>query len=114
MAVPKPINLSRRITFERPTETQSDYGGSETVWNEVVTVWADVKFPGVKSGESYIADQQIVAINTVFIVRYRTNVTEKDRILFNGEYYDVLTISEFRDRNHYLRIEAVKRSSDNT
>ena len=108
-----PVRLDRRITFQRPTETQCAYGGVATTWADVATVWAAVKFPGVKSGETYIADQQVVMTNTVFIVRYRDNFTAKDRIEFKDEYYDILSIGEFRDRNRYLRIEALKRSTDN-
>lgn len=107
------LNFDRKITIQTPTTTRGDYGDESTTWSDVATVRAAVSWPNTKSGEEYSADMLVVTKWTVFTIRYREDVTEKDRIEFNGRYFDVITVTEGVKRRQYLIINAQERSTDN-
>ena len=93
--------------------TRSAYGGEVTTWTDVATVRASVAWPQTKSDEAWAADMLVVSTRAVFTMRYRENFTEKDRIVFNDTYFDILNISEGVKRRQYLIVTAEKRTSDN-
>lgn len=100
-------SLDQRITFQRETRTPDGGGGYSVDWAPLVTdptVWAEV-FPG-GGGEG----ERDGAVNAtalyVFQIRNRTDLSELDRIIWNGEPYNIRRIARRGGREMYLTIEA--------
>ena len=100
--------LDRRITIEQKTEGLSSTGAVlDSSWGTLDTVWAKVI---QKSGrELLVSDQVNAQADVVFRIRYRSDVTEKMRILYNSEYYDITYIKEL-GRQDALEITATVRN----
>ena len=86
----------RRITVQRATETTNDYGEKAATWSTLITVWAELmKTSGMKE---VIADRQDTASQAIaFKVRSSTDtraVTTKDRVVYDGKYFDISGIEE--------------------
>lgn len=98
-------SLDRRITLQNYTATQSDYGESVPSYSTLATVWANVV---QKSGnESVLASKNTAQADCIFLIRYRTSVTEKTRIVYNSVNYDIIHIAE-TGRKRYLELTAKK------
>ena len=101
--------MDTRITFERVTEALSSTGTPVETWAELRKTWAYREKQNTGDAEQYHADRQVAISTEVFIVRYFTGLTEKDRINFGGILYDILMIDDTIDRKRHLKIHAEKR-----
>lgn len=87
--------LDRRITIQRFTETRSKYNESIRSWADLYTVWASKR---TQSGREALQGEQVVASNTVvFTIRHKA-ITPQDRILFEGQTYDIKSLNELGRR----------------
>jgi SPP1 family predicted phage head-tail adaptor len=78
----------------------------EIGWQDVVTVWASKEdISGVSSGEEYRAEKLTAYQNTIFKIRYRTDITTKLRLVCNGVNYGILEIAE-DGRKRFLTVTA--------
>lgn len=101
-------SLDRKITFRRVTETQSASGFPATAWSDLFDDFAALEF-GTSNKESYQANAQISELRTTFVTRWNSNtstVTQKDRISFNGDEYDIEGITEPLGRRRFLFFQA--------
>jgi SPP1 family predicted phage head-tail adaptor len=100
--------LDYRITFQQKQVGENESNEDEEVgWENIdsnPTVWASKKESTVASGEEYRADKLTGFQNTVFVCRYRNDITVKNRIAFDGFAYDILSIQEV-GRKRFLSIE---------
>ena len=97
--------LDRRIVIQESTLTKDEYGQETTTWATFFTVWAKVED---RSGsEGYQADQLTATRNTVFTIRWIAGLTEKMRILYNYDYYDIQYIKS-PDRKRTLEVGTIK------
>lgn len=91
--------MDRRITFQQAAEVQSSTGYAEKTWANLAsnaTVWAQViQQNGRELTEGDKVNAEIV---TLFKVRYRTDITEKMRIVYGGRNFDILHIKELGRR----------------
>ena len=99
-------NMDRRITIEKNTTTRSDSGAEVESWSTLATVWAEVRAVG--GGERFRGAHIVAEATTSFVIRHRTDVTEKMRIQFDGDDYDIHVISEIGLREG-LVIQASRR-----
>lgn len=98
--------LNQIITVERPTISKDDYGANQTTWNNIITTRADVQFDG---GNRITENSEIIHSYTkTFTIRYYHKVDEKDRILWEGKHYRILSIEKDRDKmNLTIRTELI-------
>src|SRR6478609_1828435 len=99
--------LDRRITFQ-----QKVFGTDEsnqkliTGWEDIddnPEVWASVD---EVSGTEVIQANQLNGLETAsFIIRYRTDLTVENRIVYDGFYWDIHSILQV-GRKRFLRIVA--------
>jgi len=94
--------MDRRVTFQ-----EAIYGTDEsnqhkiTGWQNVTEVQANVVEP---SGTEMFQGNQLVAVtSTSFTIRYRTDVTEQNRVVYNSKYYDIHAILEI-GRKRFLKL----------
>lgn len=92
------IRFNKKIKVERATDAIDAAGQRIKTWALHKWFWANKKERvGIESFES----EQLVASKTVtFTVRFNETVTEKDRILFNGKYYEIKSTVP-NDTNQY-------------
>ena len=88
--------LDRRLTLQRRTLTENDYGEPVETWTTLATVWAE-KIP-VRGSERYVAMQTVAEVDTRFKIRYRTDVSPLDRVVCAGITYDVQGVIEIGRR----------------
>lgn len=99
--------LDRRITFQsKIIGVNASNEDEESGWEDIETtpqVWAAVE---EKSGsESYRAEKLTAVTVALFIIRHRTDLNEKMRILYNSRVYDIQSII-FDNRKGYMQITA--------
>ena len=85
-------SLDRRITVQQATTTLDSFGEPIKAWADLCTVWAQVKPVG--GNERFQGQQVNPEVDTRFIIRYRTDVRVAQRVVYDGEQYDVLGILE--------------------
>lgn len=100
-------NLDQPITLQRFTRTADGGGGFTEAWANFATdpsPWANVK---AKAGREVLVEGQTAAtFVVVFTIYNRSDVTELDRILWNGVAYNIRGILREGERDLMLKIEA--------
>lgn len=99
--------LDQTITLQRRTEAADGIGGITWSWSDLVSdpnPWAYVK---AKAGrENMVEGRMNASYMVVFTIRNRDDLSELDRIVWNGEAYNIRGIMREGGRNMYLKIEA--------
>lgn len=99
--------LDQRITLQRQIETPDGGGGVVRMWGNVANnacPWANVK---AKAGREGLDEGRTNAtFIVVFTIYNRTDLSEKDRIVWNGENYNIRGILRTGDRKLFLQVEA--------
>jgi len=105
-------SLDQRITFQEGIETSDGAGGISTSWADIVTVpkvWARV-WP--KSARELTEEGRINAVGLyAFKIRNRSDISEKHRIIWGGENYNIRAVRRSGDRVGYLFIDAERGSA---
>lgn len=80
--------LNRQITIQQYTATRDSYGGEVQTWADHVTVWAQKSH---RTSREFFAAQKVNAETTdMFIIRYRSGIAVKMRVVFDGKTYDII------------------------
>ncbi|MCK3656236.1 head-tail adaptor protein [Pasteurellaceae bacterium Macca] len=94
--------LRHRITLQQPFETQNDYGAFVTTWQDVSTVWAEIK---PISGREYFSAQQVQSeVSTQIWIRYRKGIVPTMRIEHNGKHYEIISVLNYQGLNKALQL----------
>lgn len=105
--------MDQRITLQRFSEAADGIGGVERAWaNLSVTpsVWAAVK---AKAGREAMEEGRVNASYVVLFTIYnRDDLSELDRILWNGEAYNIRNLRREGGRKLRLVIEAERGVAD--
>ena len=100
----RPGELDQQIVIERETLTPDGMGGSESLWSTHITRWALVK--PVSGSEKTEHDTVNAIAAYAFIIRNPADVTDSDRILWGGDYYNIRSVMKSKSRALYISIEA--------
>lgn len=99
--------LDRRITLQGYAEVKNDYGEKEISFSDIATVWANVQYPNRGLSEAFHAQRETAVTTVLFTIRYNDSYKDKkNRILYNSQVYDIISIVEKGERRQYLLIEA--------
>ena len=88
--------LDRRVRIEQETTSQDGFGEPVVTWAVLDVVAAQVK--PIRGQERFQAQQVSAEATTRFRIRHRTDLTEKMRLLHDGEAYDIVAILEIGRR----------------
>lgn len=101
-------SMDRRITIQTKGVTYDTSGSEIITYTDIATVWANVDDKREKEGTE--GKQLTASETTTFTVRYRTDVTPIDQIVYESKTYDITGISEI-GRREGLAINAVYRDN---
>lgn len=101
-------NMREQIVIQSVSEDQSSSGFPEQTWSTYSTVWAAVTYRINTSDEKEMADRKTAETTAVFRIRYDSAVTEKHRISYNSQVWDITGIAVTPDL-FYMELEAKKR-----
>ena len=95
--------LDRQIIIQRRALVENATGECVETWSNLLTVWASVMYP--KSGvREDVTEGAVYATNRANFEIRKTDVTVIDRIVYNGDNWDIIRISE-QGRNDRLILE---------
>jgi SPP1 family predicted phage head-tail adaptor len=100
-------NLDRKITIQQLNETQDSTGHPVKSWTDFAAN-EPAEFMPLAGTEVFGSNQNLATVTARFRVRYRTTFTNKMRIVFESENWDIQSIIEdIRfSRKQYLLITA--------
>jgi SPP1 family predicted phage head-tail adaptor len=100
-------DLDRRITLKsRAQSTQDALGAPTEAFTTIATVWA--KWMPQKASERWSSAQEVDMARGEFLIRWRSDVSGLDEVVFDGSRYEVDGQPVEVGRREGLRI-AVKR-----
>ena len=95
--------LRHRITIQTATITRSDRGAEVLSWTDTATVYADIRTVGGQ--EQVLANQlETATLLHTITIRYRGNLTPKQRIKWGTRYFAVEAIIERDNRMRTMDI----------
>lgn len=100
----RPGELDQRIIIERESLADDGMGGSTSVWSTHITRWALVR--PASGSEKTEHDTVNARAKYVFVIRYPADVNDDDRILWDGDYYNIRYRAKPKTRGMYISIEA--------
>jgi len=93
--------LDRRIEVYTQTTATNTYGEKVDMDSLLVTIWAGIETAG---GSEKIEGDKATSTRVIrFTIRRRTGLTEKMKIKYDGNWYQITAIEEL-DRMRYLQI----------
>ncbi|WGE81829.1 phage head closure protein [Actinobacillus equuli subsp. haemolyticus] len=94
--------LRHRITLQKQTNVQNDYGAFVSQWQNVATVWAEVK---PVAGREYFSAQQVQSeVTTQIWMRYRHGIEPTMRVEHNGKHYEIVSVLNYQGLNKALQL----------
>lgn len=100
-------HLDQRITLQRFVEATDGIGGVTRTWSDlasVPTVWAHVQ-PRL-GRESFEQGRMNASLMATFMIRYRADISELDRIIWKGEPWNIRRIMRTSQRAQFLEVDA--------
>ena len=95
----------QRVTFQRATETQDDYGEPDQAWSNLCTSWALVQ--PMKGGERTAINEVHANVTTRIVTRNRSELSAlspKDRATWDGRTYDIRAVIHRDHRRKELEL----------
>ena len=101
-----PGEMDSRVTIQTASGSPDGYGQVVDSWVDIATLWAKVEWPGMRESEGEDAGQIAQSERVVFTLRY-TEVRPKDRISFEGDYYDIKSVAQVGGRKRFMKLSTV-------
>ncbi len=88
------------IVIQSASEARSGSGAAVPTWATFATVWAEVSY--LKGSEPFDAGRPIAMNARKFRIRWLDNLTEKMRISFDSDFWDIDSIEEVKRKTEML------------
>lgn len=98
-----PGRLKNRITIQKKVETEGPFKDLNK-FEDYKTIWSEAKF--LKGRNFYAARAANIKTDVEFIIRYREDIDETMRIIFNIRKYEIESILPLDNQRAYLIIKA--------
>ena len=96
--------LRHRVTLQSVGTTYDDYGDLSDSWSTDASVWASVN--PISAKEEYIAGELTGVATHEIQIRYRSGVTEQNRILFGSRVFQIESVRDWQERGVHIKILA--------
>ncbi|MGG3737255.1 phage head closure protein [Aeribacillus pallidus] len=83
-------NLRHRITVQTATKTPDSMGGGQKTWTDAFSCWAHVR--PLNGERRYQAMQVKRELSHEIVMRYRSDITVYNRIVYNGRVFEIDSI----------------------
>lgn len=97
--------MDRRIVLSDYSLTRNEFGEAVETYTTTATVWAAVRHGS--GNERMVADKNTVVGDAIFTIRFRSGITEKTRITWDGINWDIQHIS-YLGRRQFIDVIAKK------
>jgi len=94
--------LNQRVELLRRTTASDESGGQETSYTSLGTVWAMVR--AGSGGVQTVADTNALAQTTLVTIRFRADLVPGDRLIIEGEQFDIQSIADINGRKVYQEL----------
>ena len=84
--------LTQRLTLRRRVAGVDAFGQESVTWADLASVWGEAE--PLQGREFFAAAQVREDVTVRFVIRYRSDVTAKDRVVWNGREFDVYAVLE--------------------
>lgn len=92
MRTPAAGDLDQRVTLQQRDSSLNTLGQASDTWTNVAEVWAKVE--PLRGREFFAAGQMQSEATTRITIRYRAGVTERNRVVWRGQPYDISAVIE--------------------
>lgn len=96
-------SLRQRIAIQTLTKVADGLGGWNETWATTYTVWADM-YP-LAGTEVYKQGQVESPVTHRAMIRYRTGITTKHRVLYAGLAYNIRAVLNLNERSQWLQLD---------
>lgn len=90
--------LNRIVTIQRRVVSRGAFGSEVESWDDLDVVWARVNQMGVSEEFENNSDREQALRNAQLRIRYREDVDETMRVLYQEHAWDIVGIAELRNR----------------
>lgn len=97
--------LKDRVTIQNYVRTPDGYGGYTETWQDIATVWANIK--PLRGREFFQAQQIQSEVTHKITIRYRNDIDETCRVKYNGQIFDIKSIIDIDNRHRFLELMCV-------
>lgn len=98
--------MRQKISIQTNTQTTDGQGGFTESWATDATVWASIE--PAKAYEKFQAAQMDTPITHNIMIRYRSGVTTKKRLLYGSRVFDIKEVINIDEANAFLKIIAIE------
>ncbi len=100
---------NRRIVIQRPVTSQSSYGSTVTVWENFLTLWAELVWQGGDEQYQDPAIQRVSRQEAIFRIPFHRGIKTSMRVIHDQRPYAIDDVREIRlRRNLELRTHAIE------
>jgi len=92
--------LDEQIVIQTQTTTVDSYGAQVVTWTPLATEFARIENVSTGNSENYNAGLETTLRRITATIRYRSDLTEKMRVVYDGGTYDILVIQKL-GRNRF-------------
>ena len=91
------------VVLQRKTRTADGSGGFAVTWNTYATIRAHIM---TRPGREVVIADRLTATQTIrAVIRYRKDVNETDRAVFEGKVHQIRSVSNIEARNKWLELD---------
>jgi len=90
-------DLRHRITIERYTESQNDFGEVVESWSELLSTRASVR--PISAKDIFTNSGLINETTHRVFMRYQEDIKPNDRVLYTGRIFDISSVINSEERN---------------
>lgn len=97
--------LNKRITIQRKTSAQDEWGEPQESWQDVASVWANILTMtgrGFVNQEVVAGGTEIARATTSIRIRKRSGIDATMRVVHAGTIYDIKAVLPDHEGDEYL------------
>lgn len=101
--------LTKRIAIEEEVQTPDGAGGFTSAWQEVATVWAEIRPWGIgRVDERFVSMQMEDRRYHRITIRYREGITPAMRVVFGMRVFNIISVVDPDAQQERLEIYAAE------
>ncbi len=98
--------LNKRITIQKATSTQNEFGERVNTWSTVIERWARVE--PLRGREFFLAQQAQSEIETKFTIRHATEIKPSMKLVYDGIDYNIESVINVNESDRETEIYCSK------